>query len=142
MQSGLEAASVAAFLHESMHAFINEQGAEGASVALEYLSSAGKPPGVDDTHGGIQTCEAVSWAAVGVRCMPGGSCQAVALFSNTPAAQALCLRIESLHQAASPLEASLQAAASPVSSCNWGFEPGTVCAVAAGNGRDLHQQHS
>ena len=46
MQSGLEAASVAAFLHESMHAFINEQGAEGASVALEYLSSAGKPPGV------------------------------------------------------------------------------------------------
>ena len=46
MQSGLEAASVAAFLHESMHAFINEQGAEGASVALEYLSSAGKPSGV------------------------------------------------------------------------------------------------
>eukprot|EP00891_Asterochloris_glomerata_P009829 jgi/Astpho2/9829/fgenesh1_pg.00149_%23_75_t len=53
MQSGLEAASVAAFLHESMHAFINEQGAEGASVALEYFSSAGKPPGVDDTHGDV-----------------------------------------------------------------------------------------
>lgn len=44
LQAGLEARSVAAFLHENVLEFIADDGIRSAADALEHLSTAGTPP--------------------------------------------------------------------------------------------------
>jgi hypothetical protein len=44
MASGMEPASVAAFLHENYLNFVHEDSVEDAAAACNYLSDAGPPP--------------------------------------------------------------------------------------------------
>ena len=62
-QAGLEARSVAAFLHENVLEFVAEEGIDSAADVMAYLSDAGARPAVQraqlkqsDVHSGDHVC--------------------------------------------------------------------------------------